>query len=351
MRQQEERVSMHNATTLAEANPEVLVRQKSKVSSGRVRRFLLYYGSLSALAIISIVFSIIAPNFLTSSNLVTLLRQISIIGIMSFGITLVLILGGFDMSIAGVPGLVGSFVGMLLSQGFGNGFAIACGMGLGLLLGFVNGLVATKLRVGIYLSGLAMSWSARGLDLWISRYETTYKGIMDNDAFLWLGRGMIGPLPTSFVITGTVFIILHIIMTQTKVGRNMYAIGGSVDGAAAAGINITKYRIAGMCISGLFGAIGGILLTSRAGCAIPRAAEGLWLDVLLAASFGTTVLTGGVPHILGTGVGLLFTGVLFNGFAQFNVHEFHQMLVKGVLLVGSIALCSLGGKILKVEMK
>lgn len=104
-------------------------------------------------------------------------------------------------------------------------------------------------------------------------------------------------------------------------------------------------------MSGLFGAIGGILLTSRAGAAVPRAAEGLWLDVLLAAVFGTTVLTGGVPHILGTGVGVLFTGVLLNGFTQFNVHEFHQMVIKGALIVGSVALCTLGGKILKVELK
>lgn len=341
---------MPRVTAPTDANAVAIARRNSTMSR-RVKRFLLFYGSLTGLVIISVVFSIIAPNFLTSSNLVTMLRQVSIVGVIAFGITFVLILGGMDLSIAGLPGLAGSLVGVLLARGFGNVLAITCGLGMGLLLGLINGFVATKLRVGIYLSGLAMSWVARGLDLWITQYQVIYEGIRDNKAFLWLGQGMIGPLPTAFVIAAIMFIVLHIIMTQTRVGRNMYAIGGSEDGAAAAGVNITRYRIAGLCISGLFGALGGILLTSRAGAAVPRAAEGLWLDVLLAAVFGTTVLTGGVPHILGTGIGVLFTGVLFNGFTQFNVHEFHQMLVKGVLIVGAVALCSLGGKILKVELK
>jgi len=335
----------------APKKPKTSNRRQEASTLEMVKRYLLYYGSLTALAIIVIVFSIIAPNFLTTSNLVTMLRQVSIIGMMAFGITFVLILGGLDLSIAGVPGLAGSLVAVLLSKGYGNAFAIACGIGTGLLFGFMNGLVVTKLRVEIFLSGLAMSWIARGFDLWVTSYQTVYEGIRGNKAFLWLGQGMIGPVPTAFVLLAGVFVVLHVLMTQTRVGRNMYAIGGSEEGAAAAGINIMKYRLAGLCMSGLLGAIGGILLTSRAGAAVPRAAEGLWLDALIAAVFGTTVLTGGVPHVLGTGVGVLFTGVLLNGFTQFNVHEFHQMLIKGALVIGSVALCSLGGKILKVDIK
>ncbi len=338
-------------STLTDPSPDVNLRPRRLTPQKNIKRFLLYYGSLTGLLIIFLIFSIIAPNFLTATNAMTMLRQVSIIGVMAFGITFVLILGGLDLSIAGIPGFAGSLVAVLLSKGYGNVFAITCGIGAGMLLGLINGLVATKLRVGIYLSGLAMSWIARGLDLWVCKYECIYEGIRDNTSFLRLGQGMIGPLPTVFVIAFSIFIILHFVMTQTRIGRNMYAIGGSEEGAAACGINIARYRIAGLCMSGLFGAIGGILLTSRAGAAVPRAAEGLWLDVLLAAVFGTTVLTGGVPHILGTGVGVLFTGVLLNGFTQFNVHEFHQMVIKGALIVGSVALCTLGGKILKVELK
>jgi ribose transport system permease protein len=330
---------------------ELSLRQHESTISQKVRHFLLYYGSLTGFVIIFLVFSIIAPNFLTAANLITMLRQVSIVAVMAFGITFVLILGGLDLSIAGIPGFAATLAAVLLSKGYGNAFAITCGIGAGMLLGLVNGLIATKLRVGIYLSGLAVSFIARGLDLWIARYEPIYKGVQDNPFFLWLGQGMVGPLPTVFAIALFLFAVLHFCMTQTRVGRNMYAIGGSSDGAAACGINIDRYKIAGLCMSGLFGAIGGILLTARTGVAIPRAAEGLWLDVLLASVFGTTVLSGGVPHILGTGVGVLFTGVLLNGFTQFNVHEFHQMLIKGVLIVASVALCTLGGKILNVELK
>ncbi len=335
----------------ASTTPRVGATLHGAISQRQFKRFLLYYGSLTGLLIVSLAFAVLTPNFLTATNLVTMLRQVSIVGMMALGLTFALILGGVDLSIAGVPGLAGSLVGVLLERGHGNLVSVACALAVGLILGLMNGFVATRLRVGIYLSGLAMGWVARGLDLWITSYEVKYAGIRDNPGFLWLGQGTVGPIPTCLVVFAVLFVVLHVFMTQTPVGRNMYAIGGSDEGAAASGIDVARYRLAGLCLSGLFGALGGIVLTSRAGAAIPRAAEGLWLDAVLAAVFGTTVLTGGVPHVLGTGVGVLFTGILLNGFTQFNVHEFHQMLIKGALIVGAVALGSLGGKILKVELK
>jgi ribose transport system permease protein len=339
-----------NASVLTESSKLTSAPSESSMSK-RIRRFLLYYGSVTALVIIVLVFSIITPYFLTAANLITMLRQVSIVAVMAFGVTFVLIQGGLDLSIMGIPGLAATLAGVLLSKGYGTAFSITCGVVAGTFMGLANGLIATKLRVGIYLSGLAVSFIARGLDLWIARYEPIYKGVQDNPFLLWLGRGTIGPLPAMFVVALVLFLVLHLFMTQTGVGRNMYAIGGSPEGAAACGINIERYRIAGLTMSGLFGSIGAILLTARAGMAMSRAAEGLWLDVLLAAVFGTTVLSGGVPHILGTGVGVIFTGVLLNGFTQFNVHEFHQMLIKGLLIVAAVALSAFGGKILKVELK
>lgn len=317
----------------------------------RVRRFLLRYGSLMGLVIITIGFSIIAPNFMTYANVITMLRQMSIVAVIAYGATFVLILGGFDLSVSGIAGLAGSILGILLSRGYGTAFAILSAIGVGVGLGLVNGLIATKLRIGIYLSGLAMSWFGRGLALKITRFEPLYKGMQGNQSFLWFGQGLLGPIPVPFLIAGILFIGLQVFMTNTQIGRNMYTIGGSEEGAAACGINVERYRIMGLCASGVFASIGAILLTSRAGAAIPRAAEGLWLDALLAAVFGTTVITGGTPHILGTGVGVLFTGVLLNGFTQFNVHEFHQMVIKGILLVGAVGLGALGGRILKVDFR
>lgn len=341
--------------TVERRNSECRIGLQSQHRSGlsvvRFRHYLLCYGSLTGLAIIIVVFSLLIPSFLTIPNFMTMLRQISMVGAIAMGVTFVLILGGIDLSIAGIPGLAGSLTGILLMKGQSNAMAIACGLGIGLIFGLANGLVVTKLRVGIYLSGLAMSFAARGLELLITGYQVTYDGIRGNARFLWLGQGSIGRVPTAFVLVGLMYLITHTIMTQTRVGRNMYAIGGSEEAAAAAGIEVNRYKLAGLCISGLCGAIGGILLTSRAGAAVPRAAEALWIDGLLAAVFGTTVLTGGVPHVLGTAVGVLLTGVLLNGFTQFNVHEFYQMVIKGALIIGSVALCSLGGKILKVELK
>lgn len=173
----------------------------------------------------------------------------------------------------------------------------------------------------------------------------------DNAPFLWLGQGKIGNIPAIFLIFLVLFIILHFTMTKTPFGRNMYAIGGSEDGAKACGIDIDHYKLIGLCISGLFSAIGGILITAKAGGSMPRVGEGVWFNVLLAVLFGTTVLTGGVAHILGTAVGVLFTGVLLNGFTQLNVHEFDQAVIQGVLIVAAVFMGSLGGKMLKIDLK
>lgn len=322
-----------------------------KVGRETAKSLMLKYGSLLALLLIVVFFSITAPYFLSISNLTLMLGQMSVVGVIAFGATFVLILGGLDLSIMGVPGFIGSLVATLLAKGLGNGPAIAIGLIAGMLIGLLNGLIAVKLRVGIIYSGLAMAWIARGMDLWVSNYGPIFDGIRGNTVFLWLGQGKLGNFPSIFLIFITLFVVLHFFMTKTPIGRNMYAIGGSEEGAKACGINIDRYKIIGLCLSGLFSAIGGILLTSKAGGSMPRVGEGVWFNVLLAILYGTTVLTGGVPHILGTAVGVVFTGVLLNGFTQLNVHEFDQLIIQGVLIVLSVFIGALGGKILKVDLK
>lgn len=327
------------------------MRSRNAILTKRARHFLLCYGSLLGLVIITLGFGILKPSFLSAGNLVTMLSQLPIVALVGLGVTMGLILGGLDLSVAGVPGVAGSLVGILLGRGYNTVLAVSCGLAVGLLFGLVNGIAVTKLRVGIYLSGLAVSWIARGIDLFITRFQPLYEGIRDNPSFLWLGQGRVGPIPAQALIVGVVYIASHIVMTRTRVGRNMYAIGGSPDGAAASGINLDRYRLVGLAMSGLFAAAGGILVASRQGVAIPRAGEGMWADAVLAAVFGTTVLTGGIPNVLGTAVGAAFTSVLLNGLTQCAVNQFYQDVVKGVLLIFAVGLTAIGGKVLKVELK
>ncbi len=319
-------------------------------NSGGLKTVFLKYGSILALLLIFLFFSLAAPHFLSLSNMTLMLGQMSVVGVIAFGATFVLILGGLDLSIMGIPGFIGSLVATLLASGYANTTAIAIGLLVGMLLGLVNGFVVVKFKVGIMYAGLAMAWIARGLDLWVSNYGPVFEGVRGNKAFLWLGQGTVGDIPTVFLIFITLFVILHFFMTKTPVGRNMYAIGGSEEGAKACGININRYKLAALCLSGLFSAIGGILLTSKAGGSMPRVGEGVWFNVLLAMLYGTTVLSGGVPHVFGTAVGVLFTGVLLNGFTQLNVHEFDQLVIQGVLIVLSVFVGAIGGRMLKVDM-
>lgn len=327
-----------------------MLKRLARIKYGRMKNVVLKYGSIIALLLIFAFFSVAAPHFLSLSNLTLMLGQMSVVGVIAFGATFVLIPGGLDLSIMGVPGFVGSLVAILLSKGYGNTTVIVVGLAMGLLIGLINGLVVTKLRIAIIYSGLAMAWIARGLDLWVSNYGPVFEGVRGNDAFLWLGQGKVGSVPTVFLIFISLFLVLHFFMTKTPIGRNMYAIGGSEDGAKACGINIDRYKVMALCLSGLFSAIGGILLTSKAGGSMPRVGEGVWFNALLAMLYGTTVLTGGVPHILGTAVGVMFTGALLNGFTQLNVNEFDQLVIQGVLIVLSVFVGAIGGKILKVDM-
>lgn len=309
------------------------------------------YGSLTALGAIIVVFGILSPNFLTLDNLVTIMRQVSVVALIAFGATFPLILGGIDLSIASIPGVAGSVVGVLLANGLSNPLAIICALVVGIAFGIMNGLLTTRLRIPMFLTGLAVSWVARGVDLIVTRYQIIYTGIRGNTSFLWLGRGWVGPIPAQTLVVVVVFAVTHIVMTRTRFGRNMYAIGGNPDGAAAAGINLSRYRFIGLVACAFFGSVAGVLLTSRQGAAITRSGEGLLMDALLAAVFGTTVLSGGVPHILGTAVGVVFTGVLMNGLTQFAVNQFHQQVIKGVLLLAAVTLTTLGGKVVKIEAK
>lgn len=309
------------------------------------------YGSLTALGAIIVVFGILSPNFLTLDNLVTIMRQVSVVALIAFGATFPLILGGIDLSIASIPGVAGSVVGVLLANGLSNPLAIICALVVGIAFGIMNGLLTTRLRIPMFLTGLAVSWVARGVDLIVTRYQIIYTGIRGNASFLWLGRGWVGPIPAQTLVVVVVFAVTHVVMTRTRFGRNMYAIGGNPDGAAAAGINLSRYRFIGLVACAFFGSVAGVLLTSRQGAAITRSGEGLLMDALLAAVFGTTVLSGGVPHILGTAVGVVFTGVLMNGLTQFAVNQFHQQVIKGVLLLAAVTLTTLGGKVVKIEAK
>ncbi len=345
------RVGAGKPETRVQHGVEGGTRSAGPILPARVRRFLLCYGSLSGLAIIIIGFGILRPSFLTVGNFVMMLRQLPVVALLALGVTLVLVVGGLDLSVTGVPGVAGSLVAILLGRGYSTVLAVSCGLAVGLLFGLINGIVVTRLRIGIYLSGLAISWIARGIDVMITRYEPLFKGVRDNPSFLWLGRGMVGPIPTQALIVGVVFIGAHIVMTRTRMGRNVYAVGGSPDGAAAAGLNPDRYRLIVLAVSGLFAATAGILAASRQGAAIPLAGQGIWADAVLAAVFGTTVLTGGVPHVLGTAVGAVFTGVLLNGLTQLAVNQFYQDVIKGALLVAAVGLTAIGGKVLKVELK
>lgn len=154
-----------------------------------VKTSLLKYGSILALLLILVFFSLAAPHFLSVSNMTLMLGQMSVVGVIAFGATFVLILGGLDLSIMGIPGFIGSLVATLLSQGYGNLTAIAIGLLVGMVLGLVNGLVSVKLRVGIIYGGLAMAWIARGLDLWISHYTRSSKVYEEITFFFGSGRG------------------------------------------------------------------------------------------------------------------------------------------------------------------
>ncbi|UXU57443.1 ribose ABC transporter permease [Staphylococcus agnetis] len=284
------------------------------------------------LILLIIMFSVLNPAFLDLSNLLNLLRQISINGLIAFGMTFVILTGGIDLSVGSILALSSACIALMITSGVDPIIAIILGVLIGFILGVVNGLFVTKGNMAPFIATLATMTIFRGLTLVVTD-GNPITNLGDNYLFQLFGKGYFFGVPVPAVTMTIVFIVLFILLHKTTFGRHTYAIGGNEIASKISGIKVNRVKILIYGISGLMSALAGAILTSRLNSAQPTAGTAYELDAIAAVVLGGTSLTGGKGRIVGTLIGVLIIGVLNNGLNLLGVSSFYQQVVKGVVIL------------------
>jgi len=290
-------------------------------------------GTLLGLFGLIIVFWIMTPYFLTVSNFLNIAQQTSINAVIALGMTFVIISGGIDLSVGSVLAFAGVVTAGLLGVGVPIFLALLLGIIVGFLCGSVNGVLIAWGHLPPFISTLGMMSIARGAALLFTGGRPI-SGFSQGMRFLTEGRLFFIPMPVFIMIV--LYIIGHIVLTRTKIGRYAYAIGGNEEASVLSGIPVKLYKLLIYGISGLLSGMAAILLTARLNSAQPIAGLNYELDAIAATVIGGTSLMGGEGSILGTLIGAFIMGVLRNGLNILGVSSFIQQIIIGTVIIGAV---------------
>jgi ribose transport system permease protein len=299
-------------------------------------------GPFIALLVVAAGLAVMSPDFLTVANLLNVMRQVSINALIAFGMTLVILLGGIDLSVGSILALSSVFTATLISRGTDPVVATLVGIASGAVMGAANGLVIAKGKVAPFIATLGTMTILRGLALVVSN-GSPVTGI-NSDFFTMLGGGYVADLiPIPVIWMALMFAVMWFVLKKTVFGRHVYAVGGNEEASRLSGVSVDRVKIWVYTLSGAMSAMAGIILTSRLNSAQPTAGAGYELDAIAAVVLGGTSLTGGRGWIFGTLVGALLIGVLNNGLNLLGVSSFYQQVIKGVVILLAV-LIDRGGK-------
>jgi len=313
----------------------------SKSDSQRIYKiynFLEKYGTLLAILLICIIFSFLTHIFIQIDNILSILVQSSAIGIVSMGLTLVMITGNLDLSFGSIIGLSGMTTAFLLSVEYSSFTSIIVGLCIGIIFGFINGILVVKIRIESLVATIATQAIIFGLAYFYSGGVDIHSG--RNKFFKFISEGSIGAIPMPVILL-LIILFIGIFVTQfTAIGRYFYAIGGNPIAAKFSGIRISYYKIIAYIISGFLASISGILMLSRLGYGAAYTGQGYLLDGFAAVFVGLTILKSGKPNMTGSVVGAMFMSILNNGFQLLNINFVIQILLKGIALLSIVIVYS-----------
>lgn len=296
------------------------------------------YGTLAAMVILVIYFSLAAPNFafLDGHNLVQILNQSALTAIIASGLTLVLVVGEFDLS----SGYVASFTGILatgLIANHGVPLVVAIGLTLlaGAVVGLVNGLLVTKAGVNAVVATLGVGTVVVGIEF---GYNAGMPVVQLPKAFSNLTLGKFIGVPNSICFMVVILIVLWVMLNRTPLGQRMQAVGANVTAARLAGVRSDRVKIVAFAVAGLCAAVTGVLLASTLGSGTISAGDSYLLNAFAAVFLGAATLRDGEFHIVGTLVGVLLVNIGFNGLALLGTPTYFQYVFQGGILVLAVAL-------------
>ena len=291
-------------------------------------------GPLLALILLCVVASIASPFFLSPRNILNVLRQSSINAIIAAGMTLTILTAGIDLSVGSVLALSSTTLGLLMiHQGAPSSVAIGGALILSAIVGIINGLVITRMRVPPFIATLGMMSIARGAALEMTK---GYPQFGLNQDFRWMGAGQVGPIPWPVIITLIIYVLVYLMLRYTKIGLYAYGIGGNEQAVIFSGINVKRYKVVVYMLCSLLAGIAGVVLSARLDSAQPIVGEGFELDAVAAVVIGGTSLFGGEGTIWGTMVGALIMGVIRNLMNLMEVSAFWQRIVIGIVIIMAV---------------
>lgn len=288
------------------------------------------------LLLIFISLSVLSPEaFLSTGNILNVLNQASITFIMAAGMTLVIILGGIDLSIGYVMSLSGIVVCQLIVNGkWPIGLAIIVTLLIGAIIGAINGIIISKLGIVEFITTLAMMLICHGITYsWTGGYPIINLPM----SFTFLGQGKILGVRVPIYVSLVIFIVVNVVLNRTKLGTEFYATGGNKEAARLSGINVDSKKILVHTFCSMCGAMAGILMAARLATGQPNAGDSYSYDVIGGAILGGTSPSGGVGKVYGTLVGVLIFAFIQNGLTIINVNFYMQEIVKGAVILVALA--------------
>lgn len=306
------------------------------ISATNWLRWLTSLAPVWTLLVMFVFFSVASDSFFSRPNMNNLLVQISTNGILATGMTFVLLTGQIDLSVAAVMGLVGMIsTQMFVDRGISEPFPTLVGLGIGLLLGFINGVVSTRFRIQTFMVTLSMALIAEGITLWSSQGHTYFEiaPVADFLGSTWIGGRGEG-IRLMILISAITLLVGHFVLRYTHFGRYIYMTGANPSAARLAGVNINRIVIIAMTICGFTAALAGLANTGRLGTALTIPENGFLIDAIAVVVLGGTSLMGGRGGIAQTVVGLLIYGTLRNGLDNIpTIDPLTKDLITGIVLM------------------
>ncbi|MFV0352394.1 MAG: ABC transporter permease [Oscillospiraceae bacterium] len=308
---------------------------EGNVQGKKFKGLLSSHGIILVLIMLIVVFSVLSPRFLKLDNVFNILRQVSIVGIISVGMTFVMLTGGIDLSCGAVVGVASVGAALLMTKYNLPPVAAALIMCLcGLVIGIANGFFIAQLGIPPLIATLGMMTSVRGIAYIITGGLPVF-GF--DPTFTKLGQGYLGVIPIPVIIMLVAFLFGAVYLSKTRAGRHIYGVGGNEEASRLSGVHVKRIKYLVYAVAGVMSALAGVVLLSRTNSGQPNAGQGYEMDVITAVVLGGVSMTGGQGKIGKVIVGVLIMGILTNGMTMLSVYEYTQQFIKGLVLIAAVA--------------
>ena len=292
-------------------------------------------GILIGLVVLFLFLSVATDSFLSTKNMLQVLRQICINGLLAFGMTFVLIIGGIDLTVGSVVAISGVSVVIMLNSGVPLPVALVVALLLGAIVGLLNGGIIALTGMPPFIVTLSLQGTIRGIAYVITDGRSVS---CDNAVFNAIGNGYLFGIPIPIYIVAFVMIVISILLYYTRFGRRLYAVGGNITAAGFSGIHVKKIMVQVYVLSGVLSALAGIILASRMYSGQPASGQAYESDAIAAAVLGGTSFNGGIGTVGGTLIGALVIGFLTNGLNLLHISSYVQMIIKGLVIIGAVGI-------------